>query len=118
MAIIKDLVSSYGINASYHRVSALNINYIKKQVVICVSTYVSKETRRLGCDPLDSIDVDVPSEDYQLFLNTNPLEIAYLWLKENAVGFEDSIDDFEIVGEEVPIDEKEETDEEGNADEF
>ena len=115
MAIIKELTSSYGINASYHRVSAVNINYVKRKVIICVSTYVNKETRRDECDPQDSIDLDVPNEDFDFFLTSKPLEAAYLWLKENAVGFEDSLDDLEIVGEEIINNEKEDAEQRGDS---
>jgi hypothetical protein len=32
-----------------------------------------------------------------LFQNANPIAQGYLWLKENVVGFDESLDDFEIV---------------------
>jgi hypothetical protein len=30
-------------------------------------------------------------------LNVNPIERGYLWLKENVIGFEDAVDDFDVL---------------------
>lgn len=43
------------------------------------------------------MDITIPMNDFSLFLHSSPLEIGYLWLKENVVGFEDSMDDFEAI---------------------
>ncbi len=95
MAIIKEINSSYGCSASYHRVVAISVNYLVKKVIICIASFVSKETRRQNCEPLDMVDVEVPEEDFPLFLNSNVIEAAYWWLKENAINFEDAEDDME-----------------------
>lgn len=93
MAIIKELNSSYGVSASYHRILAVSINVVNKEVVIAVASYLTKKARNEGCDPLDIIDIEVPKEDYDSFL-TEPIMIAsYHWLKNNVVGFEESEDD-------------------------
>lgn len=99
MAIIKSLNSSYGISAEYHKVSSISINYQKKKVIICVSSFVNKEIRKSNYDPIDSIDVEVPIEDYPLFLSSDIQVSAYQWLKENVMGFENAEDDLEIVGD-------------------
>ena len=95
MAIIKELNSSYGIQVSYHKITVISINYIKKKVVIGVASYLDKKIRSENYSPIDTIDVDVPAEDYPLFLSTNVIVVAYQWLKDNVVGFEDAIDDLE-----------------------
>ncbi|MBE0700275.1 MAG: hypothetical protein IH571_01180 [Acholeplasmataceae bacterium] len=97
MAIIKELDTKFGVQASYHRITAFNINYAAKQIVICVASYAAKEKRALNKAPIEEVDIAIPTNDFSLFLNSNPLEISYLWLKENVIGFEDSTDDFEVI---------------------
>jgi len=46
---------------------------------------------------MEEIDIEIPVDDFTLFLNTNPIEQAYNWLKENAIGFEDAVDDYDVV---------------------
>lgn len=92
MAIIKELSSSYGIKPSYHRILSISINAVDKEVILCVGSYFSKETRDDGCDPIDTIDIMVPKEDYEPFLIGDVFKTGYKWLKENVVGMEDGID--------------------------
>ena len=94
MAIKKGLNSSYGIQAFYHRVTCVSVNALIKEVTICVSSYVSKETRELGFDPIDSLDISVPKEDYDYFVTGDIFINAYNWLKENVEGFEEAEDDW------------------------
>lgn len=93
MALIKELNSSYGVNPSYHRVVCVSINLVTKETTICVGSYVSKEKRLNGFEPLDTLDIYVPIEDFYLFLDENIVSAAYKWLRENIEGFEDAIDD-------------------------
>jgi len=95
MAIIKELDSSYGIKVSYHKITVISVNYIKKKVVIGVASYLDKKIRSKNYSPVDTIDVEVPAEDYPLFLSTNVIVVAYQWLKDNVVGFEEAVDDLE-----------------------
>ena len=97
MAIIKALDTKFGVQASYHRITAFNINYVDKKVVICVASYASKEKRTINKSPIEEIDIEIPFNDYSLFLYSNSLEMGYLWLKQNVIGFEDSIDDFDVI---------------------
>ena len=105
MAIMKQLETKFGVNASYHRITAFNISYSQKKVVICVASYISKETREALKNPVEEIDIEIPIDDYNQFLNVNPIEKAYLWLKENVIGFEDCDDDFDVI-ESVIIEEE------------
>lgn len=93
MAIIKELESSYGVSPKYHRVVCVSINALQKQVTICVASYISKDTRTKGCEAIDMVDITVPEEDYELFLNGNIYECSYKWLKDNVDGFEEAEDD-------------------------
>ncbi len=111
MAIIKELETKFGIGASYHRITAFNISYSRKKIIICVATYLSKETRIVQSDPIEEIDIEIPFSDYTSFLNTNPIEKAYAWLKQNVIGFEDAIDDLDIIEPTVVLEEELITDE-------
>ena len=97
MAIIKSMNSKFGLSLSYHRITAFNINYATRKAVICVASYISKETRTNRSQPLEEIDIEVPISDFVLFHNTNPIQQGYLWLKLNVVGFEDAMDDLEVI---------------------
>ena len=107
MAIIKQIASNYGVDAVYHRITNININYKNKQVVICVASYLTKEARRVNLSPLEEVDIEVPKEDFLLFMDTNVIEYAYEWLKQNVIGFEDAEDDAEVVGTEEDVNEEE-----------
>ena len=92
MAILKELDSIYGINHNYHRVVCVSINALRREVTICLASYFSKEIRDNGGQPIETIDINVPSEDYDLFLNGNIYQVSYCWLKENVIGFEEATD--------------------------
>lgn len=100
MAIIKEMNCKFGLSLSYHRITAFSINYLNKKAVICVASYLSKEARSNKSLPLEEIDIEIPYSDFPQFQNTCPISQGYLWLKENVVGFEESIDDMDVVEKE------------------
>ena len=110
MAIIKNLKSRVGIDLSYHRVIAVNVNYKDKKVVICLASYIDLDRRIGNYDPLEVIDIEIPKEDFKLFEGVDLQEMSYLWLKDNIIGFDESTDDLEV--REVEIDEQQENDKE------
>lgn len=97
MAIIKNMNSRFGVALNYHRITAFNINYAQKKAVVCVASYLSKEARANRSIPLEEIDIEIPVVDFTAFFDVNPLSIGYQWLKENVVGFEDALDDLDVV---------------------
>jgi len=97
MAIIKNMDSKFGLSLSYHRITAFNINYAQRKAVLCVASYLSKEARANRSQPLEEIDIEVPASDYASFQSHNPIQQGYLWLKANVVGFEDAIDDLDVI---------------------
>ena len=103
MAIIKSMNSKFGLPLSYHRITAFNINYAHRKAVLCVASYLSKETRANRSQPLEEIDIEIPVSDFVLFQNANPIQQGYLWLKENVVGFEDAVDDLDVVEPNLPM---------------
>ncbi len=107
MAIIKSLESRVGINVNYHRIIGMNFNFRDKKIVICLASYLDKIKRTNGFNPLEVVDIEVPEKDFNLFTDENAIALAYLWLKENVVGFDESIDDLEKV--EAIIHESEQT---------
>ena len=112
MAIIKSLKSRVGIDLSYHRVLAVNVNYKEKKVVICLASYVDLDRRIESYDPLEVVDIEVPRADFKLFEGVDLQEMSYLWLKDNIIGFDKSADDLEV--REVEADEEQKNDEEWN----
>ena len=96
MAVIKTLNSRVGIEVNYHRIIGINLNYRDKKVVLCVASYISKEKRFNNFEALEVVDIEVPDVDFDLFINEDPRGIAYLWLKENVEGFEQSTDDLDV----------------------
>ena len=72
--------------------TGLSINALKREVTICLASYFSKEIRDNGGQPIETIDINVPSEDYDLFLEGNIYQVSYCWLKENVIGFEEAAD--------------------------
>ena len=97
MAIIKEMNTKFGVGASYHRITAFNISYSNKKITICVASYISKEARANMHDPIEEVDIEVPLSDYTLFVESNPMEQSYIWLKQNVIGFEDSEDDMDVI---------------------
>jgi hypothetical protein len=102
MAIIKELNTKFGIGASYHRITAFNISYSSKKITICVASYLTKEARVNKNDPIEELDISIPFEDFTSFLDVNPIVQGYEWLKQNVVGFENAIDDFDVFEPPLP----------------
>lgn len=102
MAIIKELNTKFGVNAAYHRITAFNISYSSKKITICVASYLTKEARASKNDPIEEIDISIPITDFGLFLGVSPIEAGYSWLKQNVIGFEDAVDDYDIVEPPLP----------------
>ena len=53
---------------------------------------LTKEIRDNGGQSIETIDINVPSEDYDFFLTGNIYQASYCWLKENVIGFEEAAD--------------------------
>ena len=52
MALCKNLVTEYGITASYHKISKIDINWHTKQCEVQLDSYFSKEAREQGKLPI------------------------------------------------------------------
>jgi len=102
MAIIKELNTKFGVGASYHRITAFNISYTSKKITVCVASYLSKEARANQKDPIEEIDIAIPFSDFSQFLDVNPIVEGYNWLKQNVIGFEDAVDDYDVVEPPLP----------------
>lgn len=95
MAIIKKLSSNVGVDVSYHRVIGVNINYHEKLVNIALASYIDVDKRVEKCRPLEVVDIEVPKDDFNLFLESSSIKAAYEWLKDNVEGFDKAKDDLE-----------------------
>lgn len=104
MAIIKVLNSNVGVDVTYHRVVAVNINYLERTINIGLASYIDAIKRTEKCRPLEIVDISVPKEDFNLFLKSNPIKVSYNWLKNNVDGFYDALDDLEEREAEVVLD--------------
>lgn len=102
MAIIKELNTKFGVGASYHRITAFNISYSNKKITVCVASYLSKEARANQNDPIEEVDISIPFSDFSQFLDVNPIVEGYNWLKQNVIGFEDAVDDYDVVEPPLP----------------
>jgi hypothetical protein len=102
MAIIKELNTKFGVGASYHRITAFNISYSNKKITVCVASYLSKEARANQNDPIEEVDISIPFSDFSQFLDVNPIVEGYKWLKQNVIGFEDAVDDYDVVEPPLP----------------
>lgn len=102
MAIIKELNTKFGVDASYHRITAFNISYSSKKITICVASYLSKEARANQNDPIEEVDISIPYSDFSQFIDVNPIVEGYNWLKQNVIGFEDAVDDYDVVEPPLP----------------
>lgn len=102
MAIIKELNTRFGIGASYHRITAFSISYSNKKISICVASYLSKEARANKSEPIEELDISIPLADFTSFLDVNPIVQGYEWLKQNVIGFEDAINDFDVLEPQFP----------------
>ncbi len=102
MAIIKELNTKFGVGASYHRITAFNISYSNKKITVCVASYLSKGARASNNDPIEEVDISIPFTDYGFFLDVNPIVEGYNWLKQNVIGFEDAIDDYDVLEPPLP----------------
>jgi hypothetical protein len=67
-----------------------------------VASYLTKEARASKSEPIEEIDISIPMTDFGLFLDTNPIEAGYSWLKQNVIGFEDAVDDYDVVEPPLP----------------
>jgi hypothetical protein len=99
MAIIKPLDSNFGVSVAYHRITAININLKTKTIILCVSSYLSKEARQNNKISLEDVDIEIPKNDFHLFTGENIMATCYDWLKANVVGFEDSEDCYDSFSE-------------------
>lgn len=102
MAIIKFMNSKFGLALAYHRITAVSVNYAQRKVTLCVASYLSKQTRANRNVPLEEIDIEIPVMDFPFFMQGSPIEQGYLWLKGNVVGFEDAVDDFDVMEPLIP----------------
>jgi len=48
-------------------------------------------------EPIEELDISIPFSDFTSFLDVNPIVQGYEWLKQNVIGFEDAVDDFDVI---------------------
>lgn len=92
MAIKCEIQTPSGIHVNYHRIIAVNINWMTKRMTISIASYLSEYMRRHNKEPVESNDINI-EYDFPITLSGESLlTMLYNWLKENAVGFESAED--------------------------
>ncbi|CAO3460699.1 hypothetical protein [Azospirillum argentinense] len=56
MAIRKTLPTPFGVEATYHHVSALQIHYRERVCDVVVSSFLDETARRADCQPLGTLE--------------------------------------------------------------
>jgi len=103
MALQKEIITPYGVTASYWRIIELSINYAYKIAKIRLAGYINKEARDNGVTPIEVKLFNCNPKEFDMFfdldklneLNNNPLRQAYDFIKNNSLydnSFSDSID--------------------------
>lgn len=62
MGLLKTKSTKYGVDASYHRIIQLNMNYDRLDAVVTLATYTNKDDRDAGANPIDQFQVDLSTE--------------------------------------------------------
>ncbi|MBU1101146.1 MAG: hypothetical protein KKA84_12155 [Bacteroidetes bacterium] len=83
MAIKKNRKTPQGVDADYHKVSAINIDFVHKKATITIALYISRQARDEGYLPVGYDELTVYDEDFDFSANDKLVEKAYEKLKEN-----------------------------------
>lgn len=88
MALQKTINTNYNANATYWKITNINIDYLRNSSVVVLEGYTDKQTRDELKSSLSSFtynwcDLDFPFEVTELNgEGKNPLSIAYIKIKE------------------------------------
>jgi hypothetical protein len=64
MALIKSIMTDYGIPANYHNIGAVQEDFKGKGTEVTIYCYASKEAREAGKQPLSAGKVQIAGEEY------------------------------------------------------
>ena len=92
MALKHEIQTPSGIHVNYHRIISTNINWVTKRVAFSVASYLSEYMRRNDKDPVETMDITIELETHKSLNEVSLLKTLYVWLKVNAVGFENAED--------------------------
>lgn len=83
MALIKDYSTNFGVVANYHRLLKVEIDGVKKEVIMMTAIYASEEARTEGSNPLWHEYVTIPFNR----LSVDPRDQFYPLLKTWAPSY-------------------------------
>jgi len=92
MALKHEIQTPSGIRVNYHRIVSANINWLTKRINFSVASYLSEYMRRNDKDPVETMDITIELETHKSLNEVSLLKTLYVWLKVNAVGFENAED--------------------------
>lgn len=79
MAIIKDVLTNFGITCNYNRIRSVSIDADTEVITITVQVYLSKESRDEGSKPLWNEYVYIPFSD----IEGDPRDLYYNLMMDN-----------------------------------
>ena len=103
MALVKEMTTPYGVNTTYHRIIALNIDWLEKKALVTVGSYAGYELREQDYTPLWTTKYTIANSSFSLPFGTdyipgfdftpagNLMEEAYIMLKKSE-NFRDAVD--------------------------
>lgn len=79
MALRLSVRSVFGIEATYHKIAALRLDYSSGESAATVYSYASEEARATHCDPLQREIIEIPTLNLNQF--EDPRQAVYRWMK-------------------------------------
>jgi len=81
MALEKTTMTTYGVEANYHKISVTDINWHDKNVLFKVASFVSNVERLAGKQPINSWTYSLAGDSFILSPDVNILATLYNYLK-------------------------------------
>jgi hypothetical protein len=84
MALSLTVPSDYGVAATYHRIGAVQINWLDRGATVVLFSYISNEARQSGKQPLGTVNITFSDADFD-FDNDEPTRAAlYAKIKQHG----------------------------------
>lgn len=84
MALSLPIPSDYGVDATYHRIAAAQINWHDQACTLVLFSYVSKAAREAGLQPLGTLNLTFSGAEFDFEHDEITRAALYDKLKERA----------------------------------
>lgn len=81
MALTQAIETPYGIQANYHKVALVNIDWHNRAAHVELLSFVDADARQAGKQPLGAIAFDWQAEQFPFDVETNNVQQAYQKIK-------------------------------------